>query len=225
MGEIVLPSTITIELHTWPPKVLAVQVHKCNGGRGADTIATVNSLFPEIATELYRNEVEVRTKEAAVAGGLPYMRRYSKKNNVKGYTPRSRVSEQGYCYHVKKNNGETLAFEQNLSRALRISECAEAVCHRVAMEASQQADQEAEEADQEAAYKAMQKELQSVEANAQADQREQDFFSNFNRQADLAQESSKQADQDAADSLFDVFFDCSGDNGESLFDNGESLFI
>ena len=87
------------------------------------------------------------------------MRRYCKKNNVKGYTPRSRVSEQGYCYHVKKMNGETLAFEQNLSRALRIPECAEAVCHRVAMEASQQADQEAEEADQEAADKAMQKEF------------------------------------------------------------------
>ena len=65
-------------------------------------------------------------------------------------------------------NGETLAFEQNLSRALRIPECAEAVCHRVAMEASQQADQEAEEADRRKAR-------------------------------------------------WKNFFDCSGDNGESLF--------
>ena len=192
-----LPSTITIKIHTWPSFVYAVQVHRRDGEKGADTIATVDTLFPETATEIHRNEIEKRTQEAYLAGGIPYMRRAFNKN-VNGFTLRSKVPYQVSCFCITKHNGDLLAYEQNLQRALRMSDCAEAVRLRVAKEAGQQADQEAEEADQKAADEAMQVELQMHEAGAQADRQAAE-------ETQATQAASEQDDRFNEDMLFSSF--------------------
>jgi hypothetical protein len=200
---------ISLKVHTWTPQVLAVYVHKRNGKSGADFIATVDSSCHETATQIHLNEMEMRSEEARIAGGVPYRRRASK-NNKNGFTSKPKVQNPAACFCVTENNGDLLAYEMEYQKAMRISDCAEAARLRVAEEAGQQADQEEEEADQRAADETFQAELQMHEANAQANRQVAEetqathdgmLFSNFINDGDIHQSSS-------ANSLFEASLIC-----------------